>query len=509
MGEDLWLDLYKNIDEGYGTMEAKQYEYEMTGQGESSVSEVIGPILAEEGIECDINSTQEIEELLGNTGESEIRAILEKCSGGSETLPTQFVEEVQTTLNHIKNSYGERAQNKTDMTFKVSRIGLYYDGSTENSGFDLIDDILEINKIIFTQELKYEGVPYEKSADEALDDFIEEDKDYLYEESEDEDETSLDDEDGTVDDEDETLGEEEDEIPLWEHEYVCKMNDGSGLSEEEIDDILTGIEGSGSGGSTPRTSIWVFPSGGVSNGASWGWPFPGAGPIGDYQKTKDSWKCDDVLCIIIEIQKSTYWLAGWETMSIEKILSKAGEHLSKAANASLTQRKMTTNNFELGSIIKNLPDMLRWFGLEVSSAPVPILDLEDKSESEALKWDMYEPENLISTYYKNNGLEYNRANDLDIWNRNAEEEKVFQTSAGMPTTYPEERMNELRRFQAAMRGNNTLISDSLDSQLMSNDMKEFWNQFAELERFVAWLEDFCNSIGLMLGDMKKIPTRSS
>jgi len=43
------------------------------------------------------------------------------------------------------------------------------------------------------------------------------------------------------------------------------------------------------------------------------------------------------------------------------VLSKVAKHLEKPANASLTQRKMTTNNFELGSIIKDLPGMLRGF----------------------------------------------------------------------------------------------------------------------------------------------------
>jgi len=101
-------------------------------------------------------------------------------------------------------------------------------------------------------------------------------------------------------------------------------------------------------------------------------------------------------------------------MSIEKIIARAGKHLEKPANTSLTQRKMTTNNFELGSIIKNLPDMLRGFGMEVQSKPIPILDLENEN-SDVPEGDIYEIENMIAAYYKNSGLDYERANDLSIF----------------------------------------------------------------------------------------------
>jgi hypothetical protein len=39
-------------------------------------------------------------------------------------------------------------------------------------------------------------------------------------------------------------------------------------------------------------------------------------------------------------------------------------------------------------------------------------------------------------------------------------------------------------------------------------MKQFWEQFAELERFVAAIEDFCRAITGITGEMKKIPSRS-
>jgi hypothetical protein len=57
----------------------------------------------------------------------------------------------------------------------------------------------EIDKIIFSEELEYNGVEKDQSADDELDDFLNEDKDYLYE---DEDEEPLDQDEETNDEDD-------------------------------------------------------------------------------------------------------------------------------------------------------------------------------------------------------------------------------------------------------------------------------------------------------------------
>jgi hypothetical protein len=40
-------------------------------------------------------------------------------------------------------------------------------------------------------------------------------------------------------------------------------------------------------------------------------------------------------------------------------------------------------------------------------------------------------------------------------------------------------------------------------------MNRFEKQFAELEIFLKWIEDFTASLAWMVSEMKKIPTRSS
>lgn len=508
--EDLWLELYKNIDEGLWELERKQYEYELTGQWESSVNEVVAPALALEGIQCEVNSVWDINRLIWEWEDDHINFVVERCFQWDDPVPAVLAERVANTMRYIRRSYSDRAINKSRRTYEIARIGLYHDGNIENSPFDLIHDIQEIDKIIFGEEIEYEGVPYEKSADEALDDFLNEDKDYLYEDEEDEEDTGT----GTTDEETGTGTIIDDEVTLlpdvWDHRYVCAP-DTSGLDTSDILDILEDIGDSSNTGSTytPVTHVWEYPDTELTNNTSWGGPFPGVWPNGSFTPTKDGWKCGDFFCIIIEFQKSQYGLAGGETQSIAKVLGKIAEHLEKPANASLTQRKMTTNNFELGSIIKDLPGMLRGFGIEVQSKPIPILDLESDNDSWVAQGDVYELENMIRSYYKNNGMDYERRNDLGIFGNDEAEQKVFETARGMPTVYPEVRIAELEQFTTRLRENNRVLSQSVDNEIQNDAFEDFNNQFAELEKFVTAMKEFVEAISGVVGEMNKIPTRSS
>jgi len=504
--EDLGLDLYKQIDEEFYELERKQYEYELTGQWEASVQEVIAPILSEAGIECDINSIEEIEEVLWNGASDPIPFIVQRCAWESENVPNSTIEQVIAQMEYIKNSFRDRALEKTNATFDVAKIGLYSDGNIENSPFDLIHDLQEIDRIIFSEEIPYEWVPYEKSADEALDDFLEEDKDYLYAPEEEWDEAE----------DDEDIIDEEEIIPLLptfldeiidDHSYICAPNtDRSGLNIDDLQDITNDINGWSPWDISPyiREYNWGIPT----NWASWWWPFATSGPSWLYSPVRDEWNCDSFFCITIEFQKSDYGLTGWNTQAIDALLAKAAKHLEKPANTSLTQRKMTTNNFELWAIIKDLPGMLRGFGIEVQSKPVPILDVENDNE-DLVEWGPFEPENLLYIYYKNQGLDYERRNDLDIYGSIAEETKILQTAAWMPNTYVESRRNELSTFRDALRENNRQISLEVDKKVISDDMKDFSDQFSELERFVAAMEDFVQAVAWSIWQMKKIPSRSS
>lgn len=143
----------------------------------------------------------------------------------------------------------------------------------------------------------------------------------------------------------------------------------------------------------------------------------------------------------------------------------------------------------------------------MQTKPIPILDVPSENEDLA-EGDVYKVKNLICTYYKNAGLDCERANDLSEFAFKEEEQKIFQTSAGMPISYPETRSNELTRFQMALKENNRIIDKSVDAQLLYDDMKKFGDQFTELEKFVYAIEDFTIGLSGEVGQLKKIPTQT-
>lgn len=505
--EDLGLDIYGQIDTNYEVLERKQYEYELTGQWQADINEVLKPIFADYGISCDIQSSGDIDAMIDGDNISEI---VRRCRWENENVPSLLAERVTNALKHIKKTYTQRAETKAQKTFEVERIWLYSDGNIENSPFDLVDDLMQIDSIIFTQELEYEGIARENAEDE-FEEHITEEKETRYTQEPEEDSF------GNIFDEiADALWWEPDKIEVEDlpeiidyldyHNYVCKDDNQTGLDDTIFEEIIDGIEWYWPYVNNP--SYWEYPTWIVPLDGWWAGPMTwGLNLTGSYTPVRDEWPCDWFFCITIEFQNTNYGLAGWESNTIESILKKVVKHTDKPANASLTQRKQTTNNFELGSIIEDLPGMLRGFWIEVSSKPVPILDIENERE-DAIEWDLYEIQNLLSAYYKNQWLDYNRRNDLAIFWSKEHEQKVFQTAAGMSTTYPENRMNELREFQIALRENNRIVSQWVNNEIITRDLDQFSNLFAELEIFTLAIEDFVFAFTGNLEEMKKIPTRS-
>ncbi len=509
--EDLGLDLYKQIDSGIKDLQIQQYQYELSGQWQTNIQNVLTPIFEREWINCDIRSSSDIENFLGNTAEDQVAYIFEKCWFSDENpAPTELISKVVSISTYIKNTYWQKAQAKTDALYNVARTGIYNDGNRENSPFDLIVDLQDIDSIIFSEEIPYEWIEYPLS-NQALQNFIDDNiNDPLT---------------GIITD-----------IALWNsdeaaaqyaqnmessfetffpanslsHNYVCTTDDN--IASFSVSDV----EQARPSTSSNSSQVWMYSQETASSGASWWWPFPWQTRSVTYNAYTDEWGCKagTFFCIVIAFEDDNYGMNSSDTFSVEWVITRAWKHLEKAANTSLTQKKMTTNNFELGAIISDLPWTLRGFWLEVTTQPVPILEVQNSKKSQ-VNGDMYQIENLLYTYYKNNGLDYKRANDLRIfWSISGiapseQEEKIFQTSEWMPLNYVEQRRNNLKKFMSALEENNRLVSESVEKQIIHDDMKKFNKSFSELEQFVKNIEDFVKSVAWTVEVLEKIPTRSS
>jgi len=518
--EDLWLDIYKNIDEGIYDLELKQYEYELSWQWESDVSQVVWGILEKEWIECDIETIQDIESIV--SWPNPVWAVQLKCNKNGEKLWSQTVAQIQWRLSDIKTTFSDRAENKAEKIYEISKIWLYSDGNQENSPFDLIVDLQKIDRVIFSEDIDYEGEEFSVD-DDTLIDFLNEDKWYLYEDEDEEEEEWEEVPWSEEEDQEQENGWSdeqwwEEDLTINEHEYACFPPDLSGLAPGELDDLGDRYRFDDD---TPRrgrgdipvieNDFTVYTDTEVSNGASWGWPFPGGWPGGWYAGVNDAWNCDSFFCIVIEFSiRDQKLLGGWQTTSIESILSKAAEHLEKFANTSLVQAKQTTNNFELGLRIPNLGDMLRGFWIQVQTKPAPILNVEQDQEKKGnVEWDNYTGKNLLSEYYKNAWLDYERSNDLDIIKNKVYEKKVLEESSWLPNTHPPAKLRELSRFKEGLEEKSEIVALSIDKKVLQDDLESFYNQFVELERFVWSIYDFSTSLSGIIQKMRKIPTGKS
>ena len=507
--EDLWLDIYKALDEWVKNLEQTQYEYELNGQWEGSVFETVNQILWREWLECNIYSADDIERLLWSTWWNPIEAITSACAGWESRVPLQFSESVQNALRDIRRVFSQRAEDKAEMTYRVARIGLYADGNTENSPFDLITDLQEIDKIIFWEEIEYNWVtPVDnQSFNNFINKIITDPSPSISsEDSEDESDDIIWEVWWEVQNTENDPPTNVPQIP--EHLYACPIPNTTELNDDEYEAIIATFNPSWTWSYTPITNTFFYPEGIRDNWGDWQWPLNSQGPSGNFSSTKAPWTCNEFFCIIIEFETTEYWLIGWETRSIMKVLSKVAEHCEKPANASLTQRKQTTNNFEIASIIRDLPSTLRWLGIEVSTKPIPILEETEQDEDPTREEIKEEVENMLRERYRWLWLDYDRQNDIEIADRSQIVQKIFQTSGGMSIAYPEQRFNDFRTYDRAFTQASVQTQGDTSNTTTQMQLQWFIHHFNELERFSFSLSDFIEQFSWIITTLERIPTRS-
>ena len=560
--EDLWLDLYKSIDEGLEELEIKQYQYELSDQwqaGWGRIKEYVNSILSTNGIECEIESVWDIE-LIANATESQIQEVYKKCkpknleaAASKQTedwgLSPIYIESIINEVRNVRTSLKQRAEEKSKIIYQIARIGLYSDGVEENSPFDLITDIEEIDRVIFSEEIEYIWEDYGSlDFSDELDDFVagndrignasynreenntEESNSWNTANPESEEDSIETETSETVGDIIETLDTEGNQIIATEdgHLYACYQDrDESWLDEVTLDWLSDNIYTSWGNLEALYPSIannWSYESLADRDNRTRGrlWTPIVSGPLEAkarfwpeswYSQTFDSWECDNFFCITVWFvtgQQALFWAWGWwQTVSVESILTKAWDHLNHHTNTSLIQSKMTTNNFENNLIIPSLWDMLRWFGIQIQSKPVPILNLDnsEKENESWLKWDVFSRVNLLTTYYKNLWLDYSRANDLDIFERTIVEKQALQNSAELATTEATSKLNAYENFVNSLEKENKILSEAIDNKVINDDLEDFYTQFVELERLTLSIDDFALWIKWSGETMRKIPTQ--
>lgn len=463
------FDLYKSVDEWYVDLQNRFLTREITWWAENlSLKETLNNIADSNNITACFPASLTVEDIKNVSSWKDSSSFYSKIFKSCWKNWKIGQETMNNYVNIAKTAYNQwliKANSKVDNIYKISRIWLYSDWIKENSPFDLMIDLEEINDIVFEKELTYNWEEYTDLSDRV--------DNLLYWDTDTSSQTS------TIENDNEITTND------WNN-AVCKI-DNSDLSEESKKLLLwdttsqTLDENSDNYNSLEQETYYS--------------------PVTD----DDIWPCNNFFCITVEfVTHNQNLLWNSKNNSIEWLLIKSNEHLKKFASTSLIQSKMTTNNFELWLKDLNLPDMFHvWF--QITTKPVPILNLNSNSSDSDLPWWDFTSTNLIQRYYKNLWLEYKRSNDLEIFKKSDYEKLNVLNSWNSNIEWLSQLQNQIKQYQqTASLWNDYLSNVVIDQNLNASALDQFYLQFVEIDNFVKSINDYVNNLGIIIKWMDKI-----
>ncbi len=150
LDEDSWLDLYNNIDSWIYELELKYYETNITNWWAISIAERINTMA---WVEC-IDEAITIEEFNKIASWDTVTLsdlILDECKeDNGEKTDISVMNNLFDVIIKLSNESKSNAEEKTRITYNIARLWMYSDWNTDNSPYDIIKDLEDINWIIFS-----------------------------------------------------------------------------------------------------------------------------------------------------------------------------------------------------------------------------------------------------------------------------------------------------------------------------------------------------------------------
>lgn len=520
--EDLWLDLYKNIDEWYSTLQTKNYEYELKWQNPDWTAwEEINRILASENVKPCLTEnlqTSDVEKINSWDIQTLEKNIKDECKKDWK-IATSELNSLFSKVREVRTTAKSKANQKTKAIQRISRIWLYSDWTLENSPFDIVSDIKDIDYIIFTSEIPYKWEKPIKDKD-VLDylkwKFKNDKKPKTWSWSWDDDKNSSppkNDNWNWWDNWNNNWNEQNNNWNWNDENPICIDPKLSWLNDSDIKDVL-----------------WIWKNFDIINwhinsnynpdyfndfNFSTSWSYNPANLIIKYNNSSYSevaddnkWWCKSFFCITIEfIIKDQNLLWWWKTRSIESILEKSNWHFKKFSNTSLVQSKMTTNNFELWLRDLNLPDIFHMW-VVIQEKPVPMLELKDWIQDK--KWVDGDKEmsvkNLLRKWFESVWMNYERENDLEIFFKSEIESKTIEDSAWLTNAVIIDRLKRQEEYlQEETKLLDEFVWNFIKKESTKADTEWLYKEFVELEKFVWQMTKYANSFNWTIKKMNEIP----
>jgi hypothetical protein len=403
----------------------------------------------------------------------------------------------------IKSDYSQvvlEAAQESKTLSSIGGLGLYTDGSTENSSFDLIKDLEQIHDIIFSKELPYTGSP--NNSKNSVGAFFANPPRSIIE--------GLAQWASLTDRLSRDLADAGWQLPTPTKptatgtvlDPACASGSSSlgGLDSNLLNDLYGQASFGKNGGSAiGGVDLEQYPLYGGS-AAPIKWTTAGGNSMGSKNDGGNGFKCIGFFCIGVEfIQYNETLLGGSKTYSIQSILEQNFKIVTHFAGSSFTQAKHTNNFFEL--LLKNLdlPGMAH-IGVVVTSLPAPILNLPGKDTP---RWANGESEDkkefteMRTNLMKNYGVSIKNPNALPGIGDNNRDYGITLLD-GLSTDFAEAKLKPARSF----------LSDYLpakEAEIKNNYADSFAGDLVGLEAFTKAFVNHIRNFTSLVQKFDEIP----
>lgn len=214
-------------------------------------------------------------------------------------------------------------------------------------------------------------------------------------------------------------------------------------------------------------------------------------------------KAGSMFCITIEAINYPSSSNNGDQKSIDFVITKSNEYLEEWAFTSKIQSKMTTNNFELNFNDLQLADIFStWVIFE--EKPVPFLDTRDNKDNSFYSFE-WTYEWILEKWFSNIWMDYKRPNDLS---------KILETWKTSQLLDQKERYwinaisKEIEKINKIEENNslkNEVLFRNIEAITWTNtDFNDFANQFDEFAWFLTALDNYTHNLESMVALMEKI-----
>ena len=491
----IWLNLYKDISNYVKTLDEYHIEDWITKSQESSIIDELNIEIQRYNklnwgeLNCSFDKDLNIQEIVNiiNWIDSEA-VLLEKldCRDIDISERTIYV----SILRNFYNYWSLVANNKTENIININNIWRYSNWDKNDSSFDLITDLEDINKIIFREEILY---PYwDNIIDLSWSDWnwgltmINNIPDNI---------TSPNLE--TSNDEDLTNQEKNMLENMWSNEICADTSDVLSFLDDWAS-IWDDENQNENENEDDENSFLVDEEDLMDEFLAWKFT------DNNWCQDNDSWDWFYFnICIEVEFLNYSswaWWVASVLFKSIEWFVDKSLEHLWEFVNKSLIQSEMSQNNFEIWLKNVDFPSLFNMW-VHVIKKPVPLKQTRMHTQNQ--EKDDFHIDNLLINSFKDLWLDYNKINSLEELEKNKEVAFMINNSTELQVHVVNDRVKEINTVPSYLFLNN-IKNSTIDSKITKEIHSDFLDQFSELEKFTNTMSYYSNDLRQIILWMNQI-----